>query len=111
MIKSLWEEGGPLCHIQEMAQRLGWDILDDDIVVEYAGSAISGIDVGEEYNKKWQSPKGTVKYNKEAFIIVKNLSRSPVIPSEPNPDLKAHHEQINSSPDSGNDTDTDSSSS
>jgi len=111
MIKSLWEEDGPLDQVQGMAQELGWNILDDNIVVEYAGSAISGIDVGEEYNKKWQSPKGTVKYNKEAFIVIKNLSRSPFVPSEPNPDLKAHHEQINSSPASGSDTDTDSSSS
>ena len=39
-----------------------------------AGTQVSGIDVGEVYNKKWQSPIGTRKYNKEAFIVIKNLS-------------------------------------
>ena len=29
---------------------LGWDFLNDDIRVEIAGTAVSGIDVGEEYN-------------------------------------------------------------
>jgi hypothetical protein len=35
------------------------------------------------YNKKWQSPIGTRKYNKEAFIVIKNLSRDPFDPSKP----------------------------
>ena len=70
---------------------LGWDMLNDDIVVELAGTQVSGIDVGEEYNEKWQSPIGTRKYNKDAFIVIKNLSRDPFEPSKPNPDLKAHH--------------------
>jgi hypothetical protein len=47
----------------------------DDIAVEIAGTSVSGIDVGEEYNKKWQSPIGTRKYNKDAFIVIKNLDR------------------------------------
>ena len=63
----------------------------DKIVVEIGGTSVSGIDVGEEYNKKWQSPKGTRKYNKDAFIVIKNLDRNPTIPSQPNPELKAHH--------------------
>ena len=76
--------------ITEKMNDLGWDI-EDNIVVEVGGTSVSGIDVGEEYNKKWQSPKGTVKYNKDAFIVIKNLDRSPFAPSEPNPDLVAHH--------------------
>ena len=41
---------------------------------------------------KWGIPvKGTRKYNKDAFIVIKNLSRNPTVPSQPNPDLKAHH--------------------
>jgi hypothetical protein len=71
--------------------KLGWDLLNDDIHVEIGGTSVSGIDVGEEYNKKWQSPIGTRKYNKDAFIIIKNVSRTPFEPSKPNPDLKAHH--------------------
>lgn len=70
---------------------LGWDMREDDIIVEIAGTQVSGIDVGEEYNTKWQSPIGTRKYNKDAFIVIKNLTRSPFEPSKPNPELKAHH--------------------
>ena len=71
-------------------QELGWE-AGDNIVVDIGGTQVSGIDVGEEYNKKWQSPIGTRKYNKDAFIVIKNLSRSPFEPSKYNPDLKAHH--------------------
>ena len=76
--------------ISEAVAKLGWG-EDDNIVVEIGGTSVSGIDVGEEYNKKWQSPIGTRKYNKDAFIVIKNLNRSPYEPSQPNPDLKAHH--------------------
>jgi hypothetical protein len=48
-----------------------------------AGTQVSGIDVGETYNKKWQSPIGTRKYNKDAFIVIKNLSRNDDIKSQP----------------------------
>ena len=65
----------------------------DKIVVEIGGTSVSGIDVGEEYNKKWQSPKGTRKYNKDAFIVIKNLDRNTFEPSQPNPELKQHHAQ------------------
>lgn len=77
--------------ISEAVFKLGW-AEDDNIVVEIGGTSVSGIDVGEEYNKKWQSPIGTRKYNKDAFIVIKNLDRSPFEPSQPNPDLKARHE-------------------
>ena len=56
-----------------IAQRYVWE-EGDDIVVEMAGTQVSGIDVGEVYNKKWQSPIGTRKYNKDAFIIISNNS-------------------------------------
>jgi hypothetical protein len=71
-------------------EALGWD-YNDEIAVDIGGTQVSGIDVGEEYNKKWQSPIGTRKYNKDAFIVIKNLGRSPFEPSKANPDLKAHH--------------------
>ena len=63
-------------------EKMGWE-YGDDVAVEIAGTSVSGIDVGEEYNKKWQSPLGTVKYNKDSFIVIKNLSRSPFTPSQP----------------------------
>ena len=71
-------------------EQLGWD-YGDEVDVEIAGTSVSGIDVGEEYNKKWQSPIGTRKYNKDAFIVIKNQSRRDLTKSQPNPDLKAHH--------------------
>tara|TARA_B100001287_G_scaffold212646_1_gene181466 strand:+ start:238 stop:546 length:309 start_codon:yes stop_codon:yes gene_type:complete len=77
--------------IDSLIKNLKWE-TGDNIVVEMAGTQVSGIDVGEEYNKKWQSPIGTRKYNKDAFIVIKNLSRSPFEPSVPNSDLKQQHE-------------------
>jgi len=76
--------------IAETMNILGWD-NDDNIVVEVGGTVVSGIHQGEEYNKKWATPYGVRKYNNDAFIVIKNLDRSPVISSQPNPDLKAHH--------------------
>jgi len=73
-------------------ESLGWD-YGDDVAVEIGGTQVSGIDVGEDYNKKWQSPIGTRKYNKDAFIIIKNQSRRDLTKSQPNPELKAHHIQ------------------
>ena len=57
-----------------MMESLGWD-PSDEIDIEFAGTQVSGIDVGENYNKKWQTPMGEVKLNKDAFIIIKNQSR------------------------------------
>ena len=73
-------------------EKLDWD-ANDEIRVKIGGTQVSGIDVGENYNPKWSSPIGTRKYNKDAFIVIENATRSPVIPSQPNPDLKARHEQ------------------
>ena len=65
-----------------IAQRYGWE-EGDEILVEMAGTQVSGIDVGEVYNKKWQSPIGTRKYNKDAFIIISNQSRRDLTGSKP----------------------------
>ena len=63
-------------------EALGWD-PSDDITMELAGTQVSGIDVGEDYNKKWQTPKGEIKLNKDAFIIIKNNSRRDLSKSKP----------------------------
>ena len=77
---------------------LGWDVSQDKIVIEIGGTSVSGIDVGEVYNKKWQSPKGTRKYNKDAFIVIKNLSRTPFSPSvNDDPERLAHHSKVETS--------------
>ena len=71
----------------ETMQKLGWD-PNDDIAIEVAGSSVYMIDGA---GTKWAPKKGTVKYNKDAFIVIKNLDRNLTVPSKPNPDLKQHH--------------------
>ena len=63
----------------------------EKIAVEIGGTQVSGIHQGENYNKKWSAPYGTRKYNKDAFIIIKNQDRRDLTKSQPNPDLKGHH--------------------
>jgi len=62
---------------------LGWDVRHDNIVIEIGGTVVSGIHQGEEFNKKWATQYGVRKYNKDAFIVLKNLSRTPFEPSLP----------------------------
>ena len=77
-----WDDNGIMDRVQDFIETLDWK-EDDDIVVEMAGTQVSGIDVGEVYNKKWQSPIGTRKYNKDAFIIISNQSRRDLTRSQP----------------------------
>ena len=67
---------------------LGWDVRKDDIHVEIGGTSVYEIDGA---GTKWAPVKGTRKYNKDAFIVIKNRSRDPIVPSQPNPELKQHH--------------------
>jgi hypothetical protein len=62
---------------------LGWNVRDDNIVIEIGGTQVSGIYQGEEYNKKWSAQYGDRKYNNDAFIVIKNLSRTPFESSKP----------------------------
>jgi len=66
----------------ETMQTLGWNPM-DDIHIEIGGTSVYGID-GD--GSKWAPLKGTVKYNKDAFIVIKNKSRSPVVPSNGKPE-------------------------
>ena len=68
--------------LSEAISNLEWGCY-DNVVVEIGGTQVSGIHLGEDYNKKWAAPYGTRKYNKDAFIIIKNLDRSPFEPSKP----------------------------
>ena len=68
-------------------EELGWD-ANDDITVDIGGASVYEIDGA---GTKWAPVKGTRKYNKDAFIVIKNLDRNPTVPSQPNSDLKAHH--------------------
>tara|TARA_B100000902_G_scaffold385466_1_gene426868 strand:+ start:1074 stop:1412 length:339 start_codon:yes stop_codon:yes gene_type:complete len=62
---------------------LGWDVRHDNIVIEIGGTVVSGIHQGEEFNKKWATQYGVRKYNKDAFIVIKNLSRNDDTKSQP----------------------------
>ena len=80
--------------IARAINKLGWE-PGDEIDVEIGGTQVSGIDVGEVYNKKWQSPKGTRKYNKDAFIVIKNQSRRDLSKSQPMEEFKPQHASSN----------------
>ena len=82
--------------LSKLIDTLGWEV-DDDVVVELAGTQVSGIDVGENYNKKWQSPIGTRKYNKDAFIIISNNSRRDLTRSQPMDREHQPHHTLNTS--------------
>ena len=73
--------------LARVINKLGWTI-EDDIAVEIGGTSVYGIDGA---GTKWAPLKGTVKYNKDAFIVIKNRSRNPTVSSVPNTELKAHH--------------------
>ena len=60
---------------------LGWDMRYDDIHVEIGGTSVYEI---EGLDTKWSPLKGTRKYNKDAFIVIKNRSREPFAPSKSN---------------------------
>ena len=80
-------QGRWLGQLAIMLEELGWD-RGDNIAVEVGGTSVYEIDGA---GTKWAPLKGTRKYNKDAFIVIKNLDRNPTVPSQPNPDLKQHH--------------------
>jgi hypothetical protein len=85
-----WKDDGIMDRIQDYLEVLGWE-PGDEIDVEIGGTSVSGIDVGEEYNAKWQSPIGTRKYNKDAFIVIKNQSRRDLTGSQPMEEFNPQH--------------------
>ena len=71
-------------------ETLGWD-ANDDISVEIGGVAVTGTATHPDANPKWAKPFGTITYQNDAFIVIKNKTRNPVVPSTPNPELKQKH--------------------
>jgi hypothetical protein len=71
-------------------EKLGWN-HDDEISVEIGGVAVTGTSTHPDANPKWAKPFGTVTYQNDAFIVIKNKTRSPMVFSEPNPELKQQH--------------------
>jgi len=71
-------------------EKLNWD-RNDELSVEIGGVAVTGTATSPNANPKWAKPFGTVTYQNDAFIVIKNKSRNPVVPSQPNPELKQKH--------------------
>ena len=71
-------------------EKLGWD-ANDEISVEIGGVAVTGTATSPNANPKWAKPFGTVSYQNDAFIVIKNKTRSPMIFSQPNSELKQKH--------------------
>ncbi len=69
--------------INELITELGWEPT-DEIVVQVGGVAVTGTATHPDANPKWAKPCGSVTYQKDAFIVIKNVNRNPVIPSQPN---------------------------
>ena len=76
--------------VGNVIKELGWED-NDDVVVEVGGVAATGTATHPDANLKWAKPFGTTTYQKDAFIVIKNKTRNPVISSQPNPELKQHH--------------------
>ena len=75
-------------------EKLGWD-PEDDIALEIGGTSVYEIDGA---GTKWAPVKGTRKYNKDAFIVIKNNSRNPIVPSvNDDPERLAHHSKMEAS--------------
>ena len=87
MDDSVMYPGGMLGQLAIALEKMGWD-QGDNVAVEIAGTSVYEIDGA---GTKWAPVKGTRKYNKDAFIVIKNLDRNPTVPSVPNPELKGHH--------------------
>jgi hypothetical protein len=81
---------GMLGQLSLALQELNWD-RDDEIVVEIGGVAATGTATHPDANPKWAKPYGTVTYQNDAFIVIKNKTRNPVVPSQSNPEFKQRH--------------------
>lgn len=62
-------------------EKLNWD-AGDELRVKIGGVAHSGIHQAEGANPKWAKPFGTVSYHNDAFIVIENVTRNPVVPSK-----------------------------
>jgi hypothetical protein len=76
--------------LQKLVESGTWD-NDDQLSVEIGGVAVTGTATHPDANPKWAKPCGTVSYQNDAFIVIKNKSKNPVIPSQENPELKQQH--------------------
>ena len=67
--------------INALIEQLGWEPT-DEIVVQVGGVAATGTASHPDADPKWAKPYGTVTYQKDAFIVIKNVNRNPVVSSQ-----------------------------
>ena len=79
MDDSVMYPGGMLGQLSIALEKMGWE-YGDNVAVEIAGTSVYEIDGA---GTKWAPVKGTRKYNKDAFIVIKNLDRNPTASSQP----------------------------
>ena len=79
MDDSVMYPGGMLGQLAIALEKMGWE-SGDDVAVEIAGTSVYEIDGA---GTKWAPVKGTRKYNKDAFIIIKNRDRNTTVSSQP----------------------------
>ena len=68
--------------VKALFDELGWE-EGDDIEVKIAGARTSGIHQTDDANPKWAPPFGDIRYNRDAQIVIENLSRRDVSKSQP----------------------------
>ena len=68
--------------IESIIEKLGWNDT-DDVVIDVGGVAATGTATHPDANPKWAKPFGTVSYQNDAFIVIKNRNRNPYQPSKP----------------------------
>ena len=94
MNDSVMYPGGMLGQLAIALEKMGWE-SGDDVAVEIAGTSVYEIDGA---GTKWAPVKGTRKINKDAFIVIKNRSRNPTIPSvNDDPERLPHHSKMEAS--------------
>jgi hypothetical protein len=65
----------------EVMRSLGWT-GDDSFEVNVGGCAATGTATHPDANPKWAKPYGTVTYQSDAFIVIKNSNKNPVVSSQ-----------------------------
>ena len=65
----------------EIMRTLGWT-GEDTFEVNVGGCAATGTATHPDANLKWAKPFGTVTYQKDAFIVIKNANKNPVVSSQ-----------------------------
>ena len=65
----------------EVMRSLGWT-GDDSFEVNVGGCSATGTATHPDANPKWAKPYGTVTYQSDAFIVIKNSNKNPVVSSQ-----------------------------